>query len=181
MWGWWFMISRNRHSVACYLSWHFYFLAVKVSVTSNVECFQLTRNEALIHQELWARPIHCNWTQPVRCLTKMKSTKEAPGEGKENVEYTLHDIVVEKIFSYLCWKNQGTALQLQPILQIVQLVHMLSHSKQARKPRSYASPKLSLTDSPTGVKCRATSVAKNQNRKQWNVQVPSPKSILGFN
>ena len=37
--------------------------------------------------------------------------------------------------------------------------------KQARKPRSYASPKLRLTDSLTylltGVKCRATSVAKN--------------------
>ena len=33
--------------------------------------------------------------------------------------------------------------------------------KQARKPRSYASPKLLLTDSLTGVKCRATSVAKN--------------------
>ena len=32
--------------------------------------------------------------------------------------------------------------------------------KQARKPRSYASSKLRLTDSPTGVKCRATSVAK---------------------
>ena len=36
--------------------------------------------------------------------------------------------------------------------------------KQARKPRSYASPKLRLTDSLTdlltGVKCRATSVAK---------------------
>ena len=38
-------------------------------------------------------------------------------------------------------------------------------SKQARKPRSYASPKLRLTHSLThlltGVKCRATSVAKN--------------------
>ena len=38
--------------------------------------------------------------------------------------------------------------------------------KQARKPRSYASPKLRLTDSLThlltGVKCRATSVAKNR-------------------
>ena len=38
--------------------------------------------------------------------------------------------------------------------------------EQARKPRSYASPKLcplthSLTDLLTGVKCRATSVAKN--------------------
>ena len=35
------------------------------------------------------------------------------------------------------------------------------HVKQARKPRSYASPKLRLTDLLTGVKCRATSVAKN--------------------
>ena len=37
-------------------------------------------------------------------------------------------------------------------------------NEQARKPRSYASPKLRLTDSLTGVKslkCRATSVAKN--------------------
>ena len=42
--------------------------------------------------------------------------------------------------------------------------------KQARKPRSYASPKLRLTDSPThwltGVKCRATSVAKNVTEQQ---------------
>ena len=40
-----------------------------------------------------------------------------------------------------------------------------SRKKQARKPRSYASPKLRLTDSLTdlltGVKCRATSIAKN--------------------
>ena len=40
--------------------------------------------------------------------------------------------------------------------------------KQARKPRSYASPKLcplthSLTDLLTGVKCRATSVAKKNH------------------
>ena len=33
--------------------------------------------------------------------------------------------------------------------------------EQARKPRSYASPKLRLTHLLTGVKCRATSVAKN--------------------
>ena len=36
-------------------------------------------------------------------------------------------------------------------------------SQQARKPRSYASPKLSPTDSLTGVRCRATSVAKIYN------------------
>ena len=40
-------------------------------------------------------------------------------------------------------------------------------TKQARKPRSYASPKLRLTDSLThlltGVKCRATSVAKKKS------------------
>ena len=34
--------------------------------------------------------------------------------------------------------------------------------KQARKPRSYASSKLLPTHSLTGVKCRATSVAKNK-------------------
>ena len=33
--------------------------------------------------------------------------------------------------------------------------------KQARKPRSYASSKLRLNYSLTGVKCRATSVANN--------------------
>ena len=33
--------------------------------------------------------------------------------------------------------------------------------KQARKPRSYASPKLRPTQRLRGVKCRATSVAKN--------------------
>ena len=37
----------------------------------------------------------------------------------------------------------------------------LKGRKQARKPRSYASPKLSATESLTGVRCRATSVAKN--------------------
>ena len=42
----------------------------------------------------------------------------------------------------------------------VEKVEKLSR-KQACKPRSYASPKLRLTDSLTGVKCRATSVAKN--------------------
>ena len=35
-------------------------------------------------------------------------------------------------------------------------------SKQARKPQSYASSKLSPTDLLTGVRCRATSVAKKQ-------------------
>ena len=39
---------------------------------------------------------------------------------------------------------------------------MVERIKQARKPRSYASPKLCTpTHSLTGVKCRATSVAKN--------------------
>ena len=37
---------------------------------------------------------------------------------------------------------------------------MQSYGKQARMPRSYASSKLRLTDLPTGVKCRAASVAK---------------------
>ena len=37
--------------------------------------------------------------------------------------------------------------------------------KQARKPRSYASLKLRLTHSLTGVKSRATSVAKNPGQK----------------
>ena len=39
--------------------------------------------------------------------------------------------------------------------------------KQARKPRSYASPKLRLTHLLTGVKCRATSVAKNCIAQGW--------------
>ena len=48
--------------------------------------------------------------------------------------------------------------------------------KQARKPRSYASPKLCppthlLTDSLTGVKCRATSVAKKTFQN-------SPKAVI---
>ena len=47
-----------------------------------------------------------------------------------------------------------------------QLPHLGINEKQARKPRSYASPKLCpptylLTHLLTGVKCRATSVAKN--------------------
>ena len=56
----------------------------------------------------------------------------------------------------------------------------LKSNKQARKPRSYASPKLrpthSLTHLLTGVTCRATSVAKNQmitfSMNKW----PSHKS-----
>ena len=40
--------------------------------------------------------------------------------------------------------------------------------QQARKPRSYASSKLRLTHSLTGVKCRATSVAKKQDIGQGN-------------
>ena len=43
------------------------------------------------------------------------------------------------------------------------------NEKQARKPRSYASPKLRPTQRLTGVKCRATSVAKK-----------SPKSLKFF-
>ena len=43
---------------------------------------------------------------------------------------------------------------------------MQSYGKQARKPRSYASSKLRLTDLPTGVKCRATSVAKKNTYKK---------------
>ena len=42
-------------------------------------------------------------------------------------------------------------------------------NQQARKPRSYACPKLLPTDSQTGVKCRATSVAKKSQE-----QVKSP-------
>ena len=38
--------------------------------------------------------------------------------------------------------------------------------KQARKAPSYASSKLRLTDSLTGVKCRATSVAKNETSSE---------------
>ena len=48
------------------------------------------------------------------------------------------------------------------MLAITDLQWQLKVYKQARKPRSYASPKLCrLTDLLTGVKCRATSVAKN--------------------
>ena len=54
--------------------------------------------------------------------------------------------------------------------------------KQARKPRSYASPKLCppthlLTDLLTGVKCRATSVAKN-NQDLLNVQILQYKTYM---
>ena len=56
-----------------------------------------------------------------------------------------------------------------------QFFQSLPH-KQARKPRSYASPKLRLTHLLTGVKCRATSVAKKEydsRRKMrcWSVQM----------
>ena len=44
----------------------------------------------------------------------------------------------------------------------VQRIYMKKRiKKQARKPQSYASLKLRLTDRLTGVKCRVTSVAKN--------------------
>ena len=57
-----------------------------------------------------------------------------------------------------------------PMLPSSSVFHLVNQNcvigvKQARKPRSYTSPKLRLTDSLThlltGVKCRATSVAKN--------------------
>ena len=45
----------------------------------------------------------------------------------------------------------------------------LKQMQQARKPRSYASSKLRLTESRTGVKCRAKSVAKKANKcNQWS-------------
>jgi len=43
-------------------------------------------------------------------------------------------------------------------------VFIFQAPQQARKPQSYASPKLRLTDLLSGVECRATSVAK-----KWNV------------
>ena len=59
-------------------------------------------------------------------------------------------------------------LNVQALLTLETVSAQTVHSKQARKPRSYASPKLcpltdSLTYLLTGVKCRATSVAKNHN------------------
>ena len=49
-------------------------------------------------------------------------------------------------------------------------IQIQNTTKQARKPRSYASPKLRLTHLLTGVKCRATSVAKK--RFTWNGLFP---------
>ena len=47
-------------------------------------------------------------------------------------------------------------------MRMIKTRHRKAYLKQARKPRSYASPKLCpASDSLTGVKCRATSVAKN--------------------
>ena len=57
--------------------------------------------------------------------------------------------------------------------------------KQARKPRSYASPKLRPTYSVTGVRCRATSVAKNKDRsiigrfvRGWSIILETPQATL---
>ena len=56
-------------------------------------------------------------------------------------------------------------LKFRPRFWIYGATRWVEPTKQARKPRSYASSKLRLTDSLThlltGVKCRATSVAKN--------------------
>ena len=74
-----------------------------------------------------------------------------------------------KLSKYLQWKSKakGKAKRLENPLTKVYIVEYWNKEvipKQARKPRSYASPKLrlthSLTYSLTGVKCRATSVAK---------------------
>ena len=48
------------------------------------------------------------------------------------------------------------------LLKYVQSIKKIGRegTKQARKPRSYASSKLRPSDLLTGVKCRATSVAK---------------------
>ena len=48
--------------------------------------------------------------------------------------------------------------------------------KQARKPRSYASPKLRPTQRLTGVKCRATSVSKKISSSGQSRGTPSPPS-----
>ena len=66
---------------------------------------------------------------------------------------------------------------------------MLKNFKQARKPRSYASLKLCpLTYSLTGVRCRATSVAKKmfsanfsaENRDALHVFQAWENSMTGF-
>ena len=52
-------------------------------------------------------------------------------------------------------------------------LRMILAYKQARKAPSYASSKLWITDSLTGVKCRATSVAKNCDHlksEKWGIQ-----------
>ena len=51
---------------------------------------------------------------------------------------------------------------------------------QARKPRSYASPKLRLTYLLTGVKCRATSVAKNQIAIEQSLNLNRRLKIMNF-
>ena len=52
--------------------------------------------------------------------------------------------------------------------------------KQARKPRSYASSKLGLSDSLTGVKWRATSVLKSPGSISisWCIHIAGPQVVV---
>ena len=64
------------------------------------------------------------------------------------------------------WKVDRWEKAERPKAGKVRGFNLLFTLQQARKPRSYASPKLRPTDPLTGVKCRATSVAKNINIKR---------------
>ena len=88
------------------------------------------------------------------------------------VFYLLHikEVPVEdeqRDTTFPIWKNISTSNIIIPRIDKVSTLAILweKRKQQARKPRSYASPKLRnydwLTDLLTGVKCRATSVAKN--------------------
>ena len=70
-------------------------------------------------------------------------------QNLKNTHYRVKIKIVADLLTYQQFSKKG----------------LPENQKQARKPRSYASPKLCrlylLTDLLTGVKCRATSVAKN--------------------
>ena len=53
------------------------------------------------------------------------------------------------------------------LLQTLYFTAFIATVETSSQAPSYASPKLSPTDSLTGVKCRATSVAKKYGKHRW--------------
>ena len=103
-------------------------------------------------------------------LSKIKKCKEVSNNFSLSVTFTFH---MKSLFAKKGWvffTGQVSDYIVNPIKQVLSVwIYLPADNwnflagpvKQARKAPSYACSKLWLADSLTGVKCRATSVAKN--------------------